>query len=980
MDSMLQTLDGCWTLVPDPGNVGREERWFEAAREGAQPARVPGVIHEVFPDYHGVAWYWHTFRPARAASANERVLLRFGAVDYLAAVWLNGQHVGGHEGGETPFELDITDVVKPGSDNLLAVRVLNPTEEPIDGIRLQDTPHSFKCIADYMPGRAFDFGGIMMPVEAAIVPAVRIADLYARPDVASGEIHVSLSVRNDSGAAVKGRLEVAAGPAETGEALDTACAHADLPPGETTHELTLTIARPHLWDLDEPYLYFVRAALKADAKEGDGFAHERSVRCGFRDFRVVNGYFRLNGRRVFLRSAHTMNCVPIGQLVPPTPDMLRRDLVFAKASGFNTVRFISKVAYPYQLDLCDEMGLMVYEENYASWCLQDSPRMAELFDNSFREMILRDRNHPSITIWGMLNEMPDGPVFRHAVEALRLVRDLDETRVVLLSSGRWDSQLGIGSLSNPGSREWEHQWGAEEPGTTALAPGLYESCPGFHPFMGDVHAYPVVPHQPDIYTLLRTLGDGAKPVYLSEYGIGSLLDAIGGLRKYEESGARPDLQDAALFRQITDKLEADWRRFGLEGVYPFPEDMLRESQRLHSRQRRLGFDLVRSNPNLCGFNLTSVVDGGITGEGVWTFWREWKPGVADALRDGWAPLRWCLFVAPWHGYTGRSVKLEAVLANEDVLAPGEYPVHFRVTGPQGVAWERRMMMRIPEPAPGEDGPLAVPVLCEEASVDGPPGAYDFAARMERGGAPAGDRVGFYLSDAADLPRGKGTVVVWGLDERTTAWLRAHGVRCRPLSKRPPRAREVILVGVPKKAGLPEWQELARRVARGCAVVFLNHEALKRGDDNTYWLPLARKGRCNEFHDWLYHKECVAKAHPIFERLQSKGIMDWDYYDQVIPHHFFEGQDTPGDVAAVAFAVGYSCPGGYASGVLVGSYEFGVGRMVLNTLRVLENLDGHPAADRLLLNLVRYARQGTDKPLADLPADFDATLHAIGYGT
>jgi hypothetical protein len=55
-------------------------------------------------------------------------------------------------------------------------------------------------------------------------------------------------------------------------------------------------------------------------------------------------------------------------------------------------------------------------------------------------------------------------------------------------------------------------------------------------------------------------------------------------------------------------------------------------------------------------------------------------------------------------------------------------------------------------------------------------------------------------------------------------------------------------------------------------------------------------------------------------------------------------------------------------------------MVLNTLRVLENLDRHPAADRLLLNLVRYARQGTDKPLADLPADFDATLHAIGYGT
>ena len=67
--------------------------------------------------------------------------------------------------------------------------------------------------------------------------------------------------------------------------------------------------------------------------------------------------------------------------------------------------------------------------------------MAERFDRSLREMILRDRNHPSVVIWGLLNETPDSPVFRHAVGALPLLRELDPTRTVLLSSGRWDRDL-----------------------------------------------------------------------------------------------------------------------------------------------------------------------------------------------------------------------------------------------------------------------------------------------------------------------------------------------------------------------------------------------------------------------------------------------------------------------------------------------------------------------------------------------------------
>ena len=186
-------------------------------------------------------------------------------------------------------------------------------------------------------------------------------------------------------------------------------------------------------------------------------------------------------------------------------------------------------------------------------------------------------------------------------------------------------------------------------------------------------------------------------MFLSEYGTGSLLNVIRGTRHFEQSQACPDLADATLFREMAAKLEADWQAWGFDGVYPFPEDMLLDSERLHSRQRLLGFDLVRANPQLCGFNLTGMLDHGITGEGAWTFWREWKPGVAEALADGWAPLRWCLFAAPSHVYAGRPCHLEAVLATEDVLPPGEYPATLRVHGPGGVIWEDKRTVVVPPP-------------------------------------------------------------------------------------------------------------------------------------------------------------------------------------------------------------------------------------------------------------------------------------------
>jgi hypothetical protein len=595
-------------------------------------------------------------------------------------------------------------------------------------------------------------------------------------------------------------------------------------------------------------------------------------------------------------------------------------------------------------------------------------------------------------------------------------------------------------------------------------------------------------------------------------------------------GARPDLVDAAFFRTVATKLEADWKTLGFEGTYPFAEDMLRDSERLHTRQRLLGFDLIRSNPKICGFNVTGMLDHGLTGEGVWTFWREWKPGIADAFCDGFAPLRWCLFVDPLHGYAGRKITLEAVLANEDVLGPGEYPVCLRVAGHSGIVWQRRVMLRIPVPSAGEEAPLALPVFRGAVKLDAPAGEYEFAAYMERGGAPFGGRLKFRLAGPPTSSKIKRAVRLWGVDKDVAAWLKRQGVRCKPFEPELPGKPEVILVGQsPEDAYVAErWQTLARQMAQGSCVIFasplglrsasprprggrielvgrypvverdfpvanvpkaewpiysrewygaihfrasglpagdyvveigmcegfkpepghrvfnllvngrrvlenfdlvkeaggwhravtrrfpvrtrrgqidiqaesigksepsvsqvrildaqgtavLAHGVLQESTRTLPWLPLVEKGQLLNYTDWLYHKECVAKAHPIFNSLQAKGIMDWDFYGPVIDQKIFDGLKTPDDAAAAAFATsGYPVEGGYVSGLMIASYPFGAGRFILNTFRVLENIDRHPAADRLLLNMLDYGAGFVKPRPGRLPANFDRVLRAIGY--
>ena len=1156
--SSLQSLDGGeWRIAIDPKNEGREANWFASPRDESKPARVPGTIQQTFAGYHGTAWYWREFAgPIGERQKTDRWWLYFGAVDYYAEVWLNGARLGDHEGSDGPFEFDVTDALSNSGKNLLAVRVINPGQQPVDGFVIGEIPHSFKSADHYMFGGNANSGGILQSVELRRQPAVRITDVFVKADPASGDIQIQATVHNSTGAAAECEIVAAVNRLDSGRSTLTCSGQKAMraPAGETQFELPLKVSEPRLWSTREPNLYAAELAVTASCADASRVEHRASARFGFRDFRVgSDGFFRLNGQRLFLKSCHTVNNFPVAVGMPHKPELMSRELLYAKAMGFDMVRFLGGPPFPEQLRICDEIGLMIYAEPRASWCLQDSPKMAERFDRSVSQMILRDRNHPCITVWGLLNETGDGPVSQHAAECLPMVRKLDPTRLVLVNSGRWDlSQAGegvfaqldwwrhsggepwaarnpadapaatpfnftwparqaalhpgphgefsvarwiapaadrctvtasftgmaqattdvyvlhngrslfsevlnvdgkpntatsssdvavakgdtidfvvgwgnsshgsdstamtariktasreydfaadfprdknptepwscgtfapgkqpdattfslytrsrsagrsrqhIGSLSNPGQSEWECLWGDEQPNWFEA-----KRADGGPPMAGDVHYYPRVPMNAGDYRYLRNLGgNGSKPVFLSESGVGSLVNPFRIARLHEQDNSPVDAEDSQAHHEISTKFAADFQRYSLDGIFPFPEDLIRASELMHTRHRRLAYDAIRSNPRLCGFSLTGIIDQP-AGEGLLTEWREPKLGIVDTMTDCLAPLRWCLFVEPMHAYAGRPFRIEAVMANDGILAAGEYPVRLRIHGPRGIAWEKATKLRITPANAPDQIPLVTPVLTEEVVVDGPTGSYTLAAELERGGAARGGRLDFHLSRDDELPQVSQAAAVLGLPDAARQWLETHGVKCIDFDRTESRGQRVVLVGDGPKPPQQEqvWRDITERIKSGATVLVCNPSAFSDGKDPTRWLPLENRGQCVSLNNWVYHREDIVKPHPVLNGLQSGGIMDWYYYLDITPTSVFKGLPVPDESVAVsaALALGSGDADGqrYFTGMLTGVYRIGKGHLVLNTMRILENLDANPAADRMLLNMVRYADELT----------------------
>jgi beta-glucuronidase len=428
------SLNGTWRFTADYQNAGEAAQWFAPSyNDGVwDHVTVPHTwSHDPrFLGFVGAGWYRLRFT-APAVAPGRHVRLHFGAVFAQARVWLNGQPVGAHEGGYTPFSLDVGSALKPGAANLLVVCADNRWDTTtMPGARGGAQP----------PEQVYawwDDGGIIRDVELQVLPAVHVLKqkVEALPDRAAGTAAVRLRtwLRNTSGRAE--RVGIATALSREGQALPVAPPATSVevaPGGEAVAEQSVVLAADHvrLWQLDAPVLYEARTVA------GDHAADP--VTFGLRRFEIRGTQFLLNGHPIRLAGANWhASHTDWGQNQPAAGVI--RDLQLMKEGGFVLQRFAHYPVSPVILDWADRQGLLIIAEagntGGTAEMLASEGRRGK-FRVLHREMMERDWNHPSVIAWSVGNEFAaDTPAgVRWVQDMVAFTRELDATRPVTFVS------------------------------------------------------------------------------------------------------------------------------------------------------------------------------------------------------------------------------------------------------------------------------------------------------------------------------------------------------------------------------------------------------------------------------------------------------------------------------------------------------------------------------------------------------------------
>jgi beta-glucuronidase len=427
-----QDLSGFWDFLVDVEDGG-VARGYPAGLRAAgvartKPIAVPASHNDQFADgrdYMGPVWYERIF-DLPWGWASRRALLRFGSVNYHATVWLNGEKLGEHEGGHLPFVLDATRAVR-AEKNRLVVRAEgelrpdrvppgNVPKDPADGFPNQQHPNG-----------AFDFFpyvGIQRPVLLFTLPDDPIVDATVTTELSGSTARLKVAIEAHSDGA-RARATLMGFDSEV-------VAEARLENGRATLELEVPNAR--LWAPGEPNLYELALELVDDGNVKDRV----TLAVGLRTVAVDGSRLLVNGRPVYLRGFGRHEDFPIAGrgLVPP---VIIKDYALMDWIGANSFR---TTHYPYSdemLDLADRLGFLVIAETPAVglfFATEGLERRLALCRAFTRDLVLRDKNHPSVVAWSLANEphsrRPEArPFFENLIG---LARELDSTRPVTLVS------------------------------------------------------------------------------------------------------------------------------------------------------------------------------------------------------------------------------------------------------------------------------------------------------------------------------------------------------------------------------------------------------------------------------------------------------------------------------------------------------------------------------------------------------------------
>ncbi|MHC4844522.1 MAG: glycoside hydrolase family 2 protein [Planctomycetota bacterium] len=501
----VHSLDGAWSVWLDPGAVGLDEDWAAELSEGRTPAgasggeltlRVPGPLEgsRETLGYDGVAFYVREFvAPPHPQGA--RVTLRFDQVNHSCRVWLDGMFLGSHEGGYDAFSLDASGRLRPGARQRLVVMVIDPGGTPVHGLTLKTTPHSKESWYE-------NHGGLLGSVSLAIDDDWVVERLQLVPDPRAGALDVALSLLAPFGIGPHPlKLEVSIRADGEDDVLASRSIRLPHAAGRMlTREMRLEVPEPRAWSPEDPQLYALTVELNGE--------RTATRRFGFRTIEVAGGDILLNGERRVLKGVLYQPHHTGWSGVTPSAEQLEREVLDILDTGFDLVRVHVRPAAEAFLDAADRHGLLVLQEPAIGW-VDDDPELLRRMKAELDWMVARDRHHPSIILWGVLNEL-SGKAYRSAEPLARHLAALDPERPVLVDSGGF---LVGGRMLPPD--------GAGEP--------IAE--------MVDEHVYPPYPLPIEEREELVSLrGSGNDLVFVSEFGYGTLLDAEQALAGFTARG------------------------------------------------------------------------------------------------------------------------------------------------------------------------------------------------------------------------------------------------------------------------------------------------------------------------------------------------------------------------------------------------------------------------------------------------------------
>jgi beta-galactosidase len=373
---------------------------------------VPGTVEEYL--YHwdpakpenklsqgmtGVSWWFRTFDAPQSLSG-KRVTLEFESARLRAEIYLDQKLVGYNLVEGAPFSVDLTDLLKARENAQLAVRITSP-----GGIWSWEDFKVMRWGKAQIPV-SHGFSGITGGVKLCVTDPVHMEDVYVQNTPSPREVNAQVTLRNDSAAPSRGSLEIRvvekADPAR--EVAREVIEGVGIPVGESVRTVKLSAPGAKLWDLDHPNLYVCRVGLKS-ARWAPIDALSQVF--GFRWFAPEgigkDAVFRLNGKRIVVRTSISWSFWPINGLFP-TPELAEKQIADAKVFGLNMLNFHRCIGSPVVLDKADEMGLLYFEEpgNYVDGSAD--PFCELLLHEKLMRMVRRDRSHPSLVIYNMINE------------------------------------------------------------------------------------------------------------------------------------------------------------------------------------------------------------------------------------------------------------------------------------------------------------------------------------------------------------------------------------------------------------------------------------------------------------------------------------------------------------------------------------------------------------------------------------------------